>query len=72
MELLIAISLKSGATPAGITARLLSAARYAMISGTAPVVHVTELTATLDALFDWFDRSGRRAVGGPFGCGARR
>jgi DNA-binding transcriptional MerR regulator len=54
-----------GELPEGITVRHLSAAPCAAIVVEARHTHASELTAALDALFDWFDRRGHRAIDAP-------
>jgi DNA-binding transcriptional MerR regulator len=51
--------------PQGITLRQLPAASCAVIATSARQAHASELAGALDALFDWFDRSGCRAIDAP-------
>ncbi|HKU13031.1 MAG TPA: MerR family transcriptional regulator [Steroidobacteraceae bacterium] len=51
--------------PQGITLRQLPAATCAVIATSARHAHASELAGALDALFDWFDRSGCRALEAP-------
>jgi DNA-binding transcriptional MerR regulator len=51
--------------PQGITLRQLSAASSAAIATSVRHAHASELTGALDALFDWFDRRGYRAIDAP-------
>lgn len=49
----------------GLTVRERPAARCAAIVIDAGRVHASEISAATDTLFDWFDRSGHRALGAP-------
>lgn len=51
--------------PRGITLRRLAAASCATITTSVRQAHASELAGALDALFDWFDRCGHRAVEAP-------
>ena len=51
--------------PQGITLRQLPAATCAMIAADVRHAHASELAGALDALFDWFDRRGHRALESP-------
>jgi DNA-binding transcriptional MerR regulator len=51
--------------PQGITLRQLPAAMYATLATSVRHAHASELAGALDALFDWFDRHGRRAIEAP-------
>jgi hypothetical protein len=51
--------------PQGITLRQLPAAACAAIATSARHAHASELAGALDALFDWFDRRGCRALDAP-------
>jgi DNA-binding transcriptional MerR regulator len=51
--------------PQGITLRQLPAASCAVIATSARQAHASELAGALDALFDWFDRRGCRAIDSP-------
>ena len=51
--------------PQGITLRQLPAASCAAIATRVRHAHASELTGALDALFDWFDRRGCRALDAP-------
>jgi DNA-binding transcriptional MerR regulator len=51
--------------PGGITLRQLPAATYAVIATSVRHAHASELAGALDALFDWFDRRGCRAIDSP-------
>lgn len=51
--------------PQGITLRQLPAASCAAIVTRVRHAHASELTGALDALFDWFDRRGCRALDAP-------
>jgi len=51
--------------PEGIAIRQLAAAPCAAIAIEARHTHASDLTAALDALFDWFDRRGHRAIDAP-------
>jgi DNA-binding transcriptional MerR regulator len=53
------------AVPEGIAIRQLSAAPCAAMVIEARHTHASDLTAALDALFDWFDRRGHRAIEAP-------
>lgn len=52
--------------PGGVTLRHLPAAAYAVIALDAPSTRRTDFTAAVDALFDWFDRGGHRAIDTPW------
>jgi DNA-binding transcriptional MerR regulator len=51
--------------PAAVCLRQLPAAACAAIVVETRHTHASDLTAALDALFDWFDRRGHRAVDAP-------
>jgi len=51
--------------PQGITLRPLPAASCAAIAANVRHAHASELAGALDALFDWFDRRGYRALDAP-------
>lgn len=51
--------------PQGITLRQLPAASCASITTSVRQAHASELAGALDALFDWFDRCGHRAIEAP-------
>lgn len=51
--------------PQGITLRQLPAASCATITTSVRQAHASELAGALDALFDWFDRCGHRALEAP-------
>jgi DNA-binding transcriptional MerR regulator len=51
--------------PEGITLRQLPAASCAVMAASVRHAHASELTGALDALFDWFDRRGYRAIEAP-------
>jgi DNA-binding transcriptional MerR regulator len=51
--------------PQGVTLRQLPAASCAVIATSVRHAHASELTGALDALFDWFDRRGCRALDAP-------
>ena len=51
--------------PQGITLRQLPAASCAAIATSVRHAHASELAGALDALFDWFDRRGYRAIEAP-------
>ncbi len=51
--------------PEGITLRRLPAASCATIATSVRHAHASELAGALDALFDWFDRRGHRAIETP-------
>lgn len=51
--------------PQGITLRQLPAASCATITTSVRQAHAAELAGALDALFDWFDRCGHRALEAP-------
>jgi DNA-binding transcriptional MerR regulator len=51
--------------PQGITLRTLPAASCAVIAANVRHAHASELAGALDALFDWFDRRGYRALDAP-------
>ena len=51
--------------PQGITLRHLPAASCATIATSVRQAHASELAGALDALFDWFDRCGHRAIEAP-------
>ncbi|HKE93759.1 MAG TPA: MerR family transcriptional regulator [Povalibacter sp.] len=65
VELLVPVVLPPTTLPAGITARPLPASRCATVTIRADMTSVLQLHATLDAMFDWFDRRGYRAVDTP-------
>lgn len=52
--------------PAGVCIRQLPAAPCAAIAVDARHTHASDLTGALDALFDWFDRRGHRAIDAPW------
>lgn len=49
----------------GITLRHWSPAVCAAVSSESRTSHASDLTATLDAMFDWFDQQGHRAIEPP-------
>jgi hypothetical protein len=51
--------------PQGITLQTLPAASCAVIAANVRHAHASELAGALDALFDWFDRRGYRALDAP-------
>lgn len=51
--------------PEDVTLRQLPAAACAVIALHARRTHASDLAGALDALFDWFDRRGRRAIEPP-------
>jgi DNA-binding transcriptional MerR regulator len=51
--------------PRGLTLRQLPSASCAAIGSTVRQAHVSELAGAVDALFDWFDRRGYRAIEAP-------
>jgi len=51
--------------PQGITLRQLPAASCAVLATNVRHAHASELAGALDALFDWFDRRGCRAIDSP-------
>lgn len=51
--------------PQGITLRQLPATACATITTSVRQAHASELAGALDALFDWFDRCGHRAIDAP-------
>jgi DNA-binding transcriptional MerR regulator len=51
--------------PQGITLRQLPATACATITTSVRQAHASELAGALDALFDWFDRRGHRALEAP-------
>ena len=51
--------------PQGITLRQMPAASCAVIATTVRHAHASELAGAIDALFDWFDRRGCRAIDAP-------
>ncbi|HET9475738.1 MAG TPA: MerR family transcriptional regulator [Steroidobacteraceae bacterium] len=51
--------------PAGVCIRQLPAATCAALVLEPRHTHASDLTAALDALFDWFDRRGHRAIDAP-------
>ena len=51
--------------PRGVTLRQLPGASCAAIGATVRHAHVSELAGAVDALFDWFDRRGYRAIEAP-------
>jgi DNA-binding transcriptional MerR regulator len=51
--------------PHGITLRQLPGASCAVIATAVRHAHASELAGALDALFDWFDRRGCRAIDAP-------
>jgi DNA-binding transcriptional MerR regulator len=54
-----------GQMPAGMSFRRLEAGPHAVLILDTRSVHASDLTAGLDALFDWFDRRGYRAIDAP-------
>lgn len=50
----------------GVTLRHLPAVACAVIALDAPSTRRTDFTAAVDALFDWFDRGGHRAIDTPW------
>jgi DNA-binding transcriptional MerR regulator len=61
LEILLPLASPS-VVPEGVTLRHLPAAACAVCSANASDAHASEFTAALDALFDWFDRRGYRAM----------
>jgi hypothetical protein len=55
----------SGEMPRGVTIRRIPATRCAAVTANS-AAHASEFTAALDALFDWFDRHGHRAIEKPW------
>jgi len=55
----------SARLPTGVSIRQLPAAPCAVIVMEARHTHASDLKAAVDALFDWFDRRGHRAVDAP-------
>jgi DNA-binding transcriptional MerR regulator len=53
------------AIPRGVTLRQLAPANCAVLAAEVAPGALLDLTATLDALFDWLDRRGRRAIEAP-------
>ena len=51
--------------PQGITLRQVPAAACATLATSVRHAHASELAGALDALFDWFDRRGHRAIESP-------
>jgi DNA-binding transcriptional MerR regulator len=51
--------------PQGLTLRQLPTASCAAIGATVRHAHASELAGAVDALFDWFDRRGHRAIEAP-------
>jgi len=51
--------------PQGIMIRRFPAAACAVVAANVRHAHASELTGALDALFDWFDRRGCRAIDAP-------
>jgi hypothetical protein len=64
VELLIPVD-EPSSPPPDITLRKLAAVSYAVIDVTASV-RVADFSAHVDALFDWFDRHGYRAIDLPW------
>jgi DNA-binding transcriptional MerR regulator len=64
LEVLIPIGIPEQ-LPASVSIRQLSAAPCAAIVVETRHTHASDLTAALDALFDWFDRRGHRAIEAP-------
>lgn len=64
LEVVIPVDLPTR-IPHGITLRQLPAASCAVIATRVRHAHASELTGALDALFDWFDRRGCRALDAP-------
>jgi DNA-binding transcriptional MerR regulator len=64
LEVMIPVAVPERLT-AGISVRQLAAARCAAMVVEARHTHASELTAALDALFDWFDRRAHRAIDAP-------
>jgi DNA-binding transcriptional MerR regulator len=64
LEILTPLSLNNG-VPQGLTVRQLPASSVATITMDAASSHAAEFTATLDAIFDWFDRHGHVARDAP-------
>ncbi|HVQ15880.1 MAG TPA: MerR family transcriptional regulator [Vicinamibacterales bacterium] len=62
----IVIPVESAAKlPPGVSIRQLPAAPCAVIVVEARQTHASDLKSALDALFDWFDRRGHRAIDAP-------
>jgi DNA-binding transcriptional MerR regulator len=64
LEVVIAVQ-PPARIPPGVTLRELAAASCAVIATSVRHAHASELTGALDALFDWFDRRGCRALDAP-------
>jgi DNA-binding transcriptional MerR regulator len=63
LELALPIQVSHG-VPGGLTLRHVPARRYASVALEQPA-HAAQFPGALDALFDWFDRHGHRAVDTP-------
>jgi DNA-binding transcriptional MerR regulator len=64
----VLIPVKSAGTPLGIPTRQFSAAHYASVGVENRRGYAADLTAALDAMFDWFDRRGVHAIDVPLVC----
>ena len=64
LEVLLPVA-SLASVPQGLTVRHLPASTCAAVTTRSLQSHAAELTAALDALFDWFDRHGHSAVGMP-------
>ncbi len=64
LEVIIAVQ-PPARIPQGVMLRQLPAAACATIATSVRHAHASELTGALDALFDWFDRRGCRALDAP-------
>jgi DNA-binding transcriptional MerR regulator len=70
LEIILPLAAAS-AVPEGVTLRHMPAATCAVCSASTSE-HASEFTAALDALFDWFDRRGYRAIEAPLAAIAVR
>jgi DNA-binding transcriptional MerR regulator len=64
LEVLVPVETPA-ALPAGVSVRRLPAAPCAAVVVETRHTHASDLTAAFDALFDWFDRRGHRAIDAP-------
>jgi hypothetical protein len=71
LEVLLPLATPS-VVPEGVTLRHMPAAACAVCSASTSDAHASEFTAALDALFDWFDRRGYRAMEVPLASIAMR
>jgi DNA-binding transcriptional MerR regulator len=71
LEVLLPLAPPS-AVPEGVTLRHMPAAACAVWSVSTSDAHASEFTGALDALFDWFDRHGYRAMEVPLASIAMR